>query len=176
MHKQQTYNRKVPGSNRMRKGSKVTRQTKFVISWIAVAFWACFIFSMSANTGDGLNSGDGIVSLIFCALHEAQAALLGSDVDIVSICAHFCEYTIFGALLVNALHYHMPLKKALIFALLCGSLYGVSDEFHQYFVPDRACDPFDWLTDTCGSLFGAWLMTRWFVHKKSVGEKSQHTQ
>ena len=160
----------------MQKGSKVTRKKKIVISWVAVALWACFIFSMSANTGEGLNSGTGIVSVIFCALHEAQTALLGPDVDIVSTCAHFCEYTIFGALLLNALRYHMPLKKALIFALVCGSLYGVSDEFHQYFVPDRTCDPLDWLTDTCGSLFGAWLMTRWLVHKKSADEKPQNTQ
>ena len=37
------------------------------------------------------------------------------------------------------------------------SLYGMTDEFHQYFVPDRACDPLDWLIDTCGATLGAFL-------------------
>jgi VanZ family protein len=31
------------------------------------------------------------------------------------------------------------------------SLYGISDEFHQSFVPGRTPDPVDWATDTAGA-------------------------
>ena len=78
----------------------------------------------------------------------------------LSSIAHFCEYTVFGALLANALRCHMPLGRACVLAIVCGSLYGVTDEFHQLFVPGRMCDPLDWLVDTAGSGLGsglAWL-------------------
>ena len=43
-------------------------------------------------------------------------------------------------------------------AVACASLYGVTDELHQYFVPGRACDPADWLVDTCAAALGALLL------------------
>ncbi|MDR1444703.1 MAG: VanZ family protein [Treponema sp.] len=33
-----------------------------------------------------------------------------------------------------------------------GSLYGVIDEVHQYFVPGRDCNAADWLADTLGAV------------------------
>lgn len=35
---------------------------------------------------------------------------------------------------------------------LLASLYGISDEFHQSFVPGRNPDVFDWAADTAGAL------------------------
>ena len=122
------------------------------VGWALVVLWAGFIFYMSSNTGSGLNDGDGIVSQIYRALHAAQTALFGPDVDVVSSCAHFCEYTVFGALWVNALRHHMPLRRAMVLGVACASLYGVTDEFHQLFVEGRMCDPADWAVDTAGAL------------------------
>jgi len=39
-------------------------------------------------------------------------------------------------------------------------LYGVSDEFHQYFVPGRSVDVYDVLADALGGLLGAWVIYR----------------
>ena len=36
-------------------------------------------------------------------------------------------------------------------------LYGASDEIHQFFVPTRSCDPFDWLADSLGALLAVAL-------------------
>lgn len=47
---------------------------------------------------------------------------------------------------------------ALVFAALAGSLYGVVDEVHQYFVPSRDCNIQDWFADTLGAFLGAALM------------------
>jgi hypothetical protein len=44
---------------------------------------------------------------------------------------------------------------ALLLTALIGSAYGAIDEFHQYFVPGRSCDVWDWLADTLGALLGA---------------------
>lgn len=50
-------------------------------------------------------------------------------------------------------------------------LYGILDEFHQYFVPGRSADVYDVLADATGGLLGAWTMhylTRVLVKKSSI--------
>ncbi len=50
-------------------------------------------------------------------------------------------------------------------SVLIASLYGISDEFHQYFVPGRNTDVWDWVADTLGALIAvsllAWLSRKW---------------
>lgn len=113
---------------------------------------------MSSNTSSGLNEGLGLFSSIYQALKQVQAQILGPGVDVLSSIAHFCEYTVLGAALAQALHYHVPLRRACIVAVVCASLYGVTDEIHQLFVPDRMCDPVDWLVDTAGGALGSTLL------------------
>lgn len=43
-------------------------------------------------------------------------------------------------------------------AVLLVGLYGVLDEFHQYFIPGRQSDVYDVLADVTGALLGAGLM------------------
>ncbi len=43
-------------------------------------------------------------------------------------------------------------------AALLASLYGISDEVHQAFVPDRSADALDWLADTVGALAAVTLL------------------
>ena len=128
-----------------------------VASWALVVLWACFIFFMSSNTDTGLDRDLGPLSYLFQELKAVQAQLLGPDADVVSSIAHFCEYTLFGALLANALRCHMPLRRACLVGVACASLYGATDEFHQLFVPGRMCDPVDWIVDTAGGGLGAGL-------------------
>lgn len=128
-----------------------------VISWLLVAAWAGVIFFMSSNTSSGLNEGPGLFSRVYQAAMAAQAALLGTEVDVLSPAAHFSEYAVLGALLMNALRCHMPLQRACLLAVALASCYGVTDEFHQLFVEGRMCDPVDWLTDTAGAAVGTAL-------------------
>ncbi len=39
-------------------------------------------------------------------------------------------------------------------SLLAVALYGLTDEFHQAFVPGRTADPWDWLADILGAAAG----------------------
>lgn len=50
-----------------------------------------------------------------------------------------------------------------ILAIGLVSLYGISDEFHQLFTPNRTVDIFDWLADTAGAVTAAFLW-RTFTH------------
>ena len=45
-------------------------------------------------------------------------------------------------------------EHALFFSLLFTIIYGASDEIHQYFVPNRDSDFFDWLADAAGAFLG----------------------
>ena len=44
------------------------------------------------------------------------------------------------------------------FVVVLVVLYGLLDEFHQYFVPGRTMDIYDALADAAGGLLGAWSM------------------
>lgn len=56
-----------------------------------------------------------------------------------------------------------------IAAIVLATLYGVSDEFHQLFVPGRSADPYDVLADGVGATIGTaigWLLSvarRWGI-------------
>jgi VanZ family protein len=47
--------------------------------------------------------------------------------------------------------------KNITFTLLISVLFAASDEIHQYFVPGRQCDIFDFLADTVGIILGLFL-------------------
>lgn len=140
---------------------------KNVASWLVVIAWAGFIFFMSAHTGNGLHEGPSIIAAVFQALADWQERVLGEGVDLISSVAHFLEYAVLGLLLANALRFHMPMRRVCLLAVLLASLYGVTDELHQWFVPGRFADPVDWLVDTCGAVAGAFV----FLHMNAWRQK-----
>jgi len=48
--------------------------------------------------------------------------------------------------------------RAILITTLIGSAYGAIDEIHQYFVPGRHSNVFDWVANTLGSFLGALAM------------------
>lgn len=44
---------------------------------------------------------------------------------------------------------------ALLLTALAASAYGAVDEIHQYFVPGRDCNAWDWVADTLGAFLGS---------------------
>lgn len=51
--------------------------------------------------------------------------------------------------------------RAVLGAILISSLYGVSDEYHQLFVPGRSFDVLDIAADAIGSVIGASAVGAW---------------
>ena len=87
---------------------------------------------------------------------------------------HFCEFAVLCFLLCRAVDATLggtrtPVSaagyNALVICFLCTTLYGVSDEVHQLFVPPRSCDGLDVAADAAGAAFVAvlWpIATAWF--------------
>ena len=84
--------------------------------------------------------------------------LPGRNLDKV---VHGFMYAVLGALLVRALaggwDRPVTLRMALV-AVLLATLYGVTDEIHQAFVPPRQSDPIDLLADSLGAAVAAAAM------------------
>jgi len=114
----------------------------------------------------------GIAAVAWAALVFIASAIPGNDYpphpEPLNIVAHFCLYLMFAVLLTLA--FNGP-KRALwisaLIALVVASLYGISDEVHQLFVPGRSSDPMDWLVDTTGALVGA-TATIWLLSARKV--------
>lgn len=72
--------------------------------------------------------------------------------DLQSVLGHLGAYAILALLLAWALLAGArPPLTALAIAWFVAVLYGVSDEIHQSFVPNRHPDVFDVLTDAAGA-------------------------
>jgi len=77
--------------------------------------------------------------------------------DLMTTLEHVAEYTILGGLLYVGFRSlgGKTKEKAFTLAVLAASLYGASDEMHQYFVPNRYCDIKDFLADSAGGFIGS---------------------
>ncbi|MEQ1847803.1 MAG: VanZ family protein [Nitrospira sp.] len=76
---------------------------------------------------------------------------------------HAVEYAVFGALCYRALcrsGHDVWRHQAIPAAILLASLYGISDEVHQAFVPFRDSNWLDWVADTVGAAIGVTAMHR----------------
>lgn len=102
----------------------------FVRLWLPVVAWAALIFAFSSvpDLGTGLGGWDLVLRKL----------------------AHTAEYAVLGALLVRATG-----RAGLAVGL--GTLYAVSDEIHQTFVPGRMGSPVDVAIDAVGVACGVFL-------------------
>jgi VanZ family protein len=50
---------------------------------------------------------------------------------------------------------HIVAKKVMLFAIIFGVLYGITDEFHQSFVPGRDASILDLFVDSIGTFIGS---------------------
>lgn len=119
----------------------MTRWYRFA-AWAAVVGWAAVIFALSSRST--IPQPFGLSSLIS------------------SVLGHLGAYAILGALLAIALRSSgCPPARASWLAVLLATLYGISDEWHQSFVPGRHPSLGDVLTDTIGATLGVAVLN-WF--------------
>ncbi|MGD2098132.1 MAG: VanZ family protein [Desulfobacterales bacterium] len=112
--------------------------------------------------------------IVYCVAIFIQSSLPGSermpDIRFFDKLLHFLAYALLGILFYRA-YGTLPLRnnyKLLIFiSILSTTLYGISDEIHQYFVPSRHADIMDVIANTLGSICGVYLCYRWKGRKKS---------
>ena len=103
-------------------------------------------------------------ALIFI-LSSISAYPVPFEIDIMDEIAHLFEYAILGLLIMRAFansNLAMSLKKQLFLSVAAAALYGVSDEYHQLFVPGRNASAIDAAFDCLGSFAGSVIYYRRF--------------
>lgn len=87
---------------------------------------------------------------------------------------HLSVYAVLGALVVRALaggwNRRITAGMVAMTIVIC-TLYGISDEIHQYFVPPRQPDVRDVVADAGGSATAALLCFAWARAKTVAGER-----
>ncbi len=97
-------------------------------------------------------------------LSSLSKPLPGIEIPFLDKALHICEFIIFALLLSRALKNSS--KKILfqnfkIIAVLVSVLYGISDEYHQYFTSERQCSLWDVLADSIGGTIGVLIYGRY---------------
>jgi len=108
--------------------------------WVPVALYAGVIFYLSAQS----HPEDDLPSFLF---KEVSDKVL-----------HAVEYGILAVLCYRAFRWAAGpalARQAVVLAILTASVYGITDEVHQFFVPFRESSWQDWLADTIGAAIGA---------------------
>ncbi len=114
-------------------------KSKAAFAWTWVVLYAAMIFSISSLPG-------------------SSPILQTVEKYVWDKLLHLLEYSVLGILLVRALALsfkYRSLEHLAFMAFVFGSLYAVSDEWHQSFIPLRSASVYDWMADSMGILIGA---------------------
>ncbi|MGH7772386.1 MAG: VanZ family protein [Candidatus Binatia bacterium] len=69
---------------------------------------------------------------------------------------HVVEYSVLGLLLSWSLANSGVTRRLIFYVFLMGLFYGITDELHQYFVPERTASLLDITADGLGSFLGSY--------------------
>ena len=125
-----------------------------------------FMFSHQDATRSGNLSG-GFTYKLFCLVYpdfedlsvEEQEQLIGSVEVYIRKTAHFTIYFLLG---LSALGFYFTFEKLAVLSrfglsFLTGSLYAVTDEIHQIYIPGRSGEVRDVFIDSAGVLLACAL-------------------
>ena len=111
-----------------------------LLYWVPVALYAGTIFFLSTQS----HPEDQLPSFL---LEDVSDKVL-----------HAVEYGILSLLCYRAFRWAAGpavARQAIVLAIMTASVYGLTDEVHQLFVPLREASWQDWLADTIGAAIGA---------------------
>jgi VanZ family protein len=126
---------------------KLLNTVKFLKFWFPALFYSGIIFYVSS-------------------VPNLKAPLPSAHFDKVW---HMLEYLPLGVLLSRALiHTQVATDRRILyfFALLICIFYGISDEFHQAYVPGRSAVLSDVAADSLGALIGIYFYSLGLTNRK----------
>ena len=116
----------------------MTWSSKFVRLYLPLAIWMLLIFVLSS-------------------LHKVPVPFI--DKLSVDKIYHIIEYAILGYLILRVMEQGMRMYGGwmIVLCILVGSIYGLSDEIHQLFVPGRYFSWWDMTANIAGTALGSWI-------------------
>lgn len=136
-------------------GFEVPWSTRIVFYWVPLIGYAGLIF-------------------YFSSLPQPQELMPVFLEEVGDKVLHLAEYGLLGILSYRALRHasgHWAANYAVALAIAVAVLYGITDEVHQAFVPEREADLWDLLADAAGAGLAVWVWHR-FARGRARAEVS----
>ena len=149
-----------------------------IITVFLTAAWMAVIFYMSSQTADDSDVLSSGICYRLCEIFvkgfeemdiSRRLDMAASISFIVRKTAHFTEYTVLGILLACSFR-SFESARPVLWPALTGSLYAVSDEIHQLFIPGRSGQIRDVCIDTAGVILGVLIVS--FISKSIQKRRS----
>ena len=142
----------------------------FAKYWLPLVLWFALIFMASRDTNSFQHSSRIIGPLVKWLLPKLTEEQVGDVVFFARKCAHATEYAVLAWLFWRAFRHALRVPRGTWswrvaqFAWLGATIYAITDELHQSFVPNRQGSGWDVLLDSLGAGLGLgtiWLIGRW---------------
>jgi VanZ family protein len=103
-----------------------------------------------------------MLAIFVISSQHGVPAPLGLSSELIAIAGHLVSYGLLAGLILWALPDHDGrLRRRSLLAVLLATLYGLSDELHQAFVPGRSATLFDVAIDALGATLAVCLVAGW---------------
>jgi len=131
-----------------------------IIKLILLIAWMILIFLLSNQPGStSSNTSSAFVIKIYELLHITSIdvnVFLKKYIGLIRKLAHFSEFFILAILsYINIKDYS---NNPLVYNLIFGLLYAISDEIHQLFIINRHCSIYDVGIDFLGTIISSILI------------------
>jgi len=140
----------MPEPKQLQKPLSIARKTSL---WLPAIAWAALILAATSAPG-------GKIPLF--------------PIPHFDTIAHVGVYGVFGFLLHRAVFHGTrlgPLGWAWLAAFAIGQIYGILDEIHQLWIPDRFCEVSDGLADGFGVATGVLVYYLVFIRRREKSTK-----
>lgn len=139
---------------------KKEKEVLKVINIILVLIWMITVFGFSNQNGtQSTNTSQTVTKVVVKPIltedEKKNKTIIKDTEKVIRKLAHYTIYTIGGALILNyAYSTKSSKKKQIIYSILFGLMYAITDELHQYFILERSARIFDVCIDTLGVITG----------------------
>lgn len=145
----------------------------FILIWMATVFW----FSNQngeKSSGTSRTITETVVQPILGEDESKNEQIIRDTEKVIRKLAHYTIYTIGGILIINfANTTERTRKKQILYSIMFGILYAITDEIHQYFISNRSARVFDVCIDTLGIITGILIYSVIKKYIKSTKRKAQ---
>lgn len=137
------------------------------ISIVLLIVWMSAVFTLSSESGSkSENTSNSFTKTIFQNnISDEQVKNLSF---IIRKTAHFALYTIGGiCICLFVLLNFKSTNKIYLISYIIGTIYAITDELHQLYIPNRSGEIRDVIIDSFGILLGVVIVkfSRYIIHK-----------
>ncbi|PPD35647.1 MAG: teicoplanin resistance protein VanZ [Methylomonas sp.] len=117
---------------------------------------------------------DGLALVAYCGLifwlSDQQRLPMPTAFEFQDKFLHTGAYWVMAILSWRALrHFGLSTKTLALVSFVFCSLYGITDEWHQSFVPGRESSHADWLADSIGAALAVILLSKSKLIRRFIG-------